>query len=249
MTKQDAGGKRIAYLVFVAAALVWGILGVMDISPATYTGYITTPQNVVNQVQTGSPAETAGMRVGDRIKSIDGIAIEDTRALNRTPRTLPGDTREIGLERDGQVQTVVLSYAGQPGGQRAISWAAALLGFAFIVVPHRERALAFRSRPPPVLVRPLLRSQLSARGLPVVRRRTKRHRGRRARRDRVLDRALASRRRVPDVRASGLRPDHDLVAPLIIDESDGRAAKRDAVDTDFDRMCVQRSGFDDRDSV
>jgi membrane-associated protease RseP (regulator of RpoE activity) len=135
MTKQDAGGRRIAYLVLVAAALVWGILGVMDISSTPYTGYITTAQSVLNQVQAGSPAEAAGMQVGDRITSIGGIAIEDTRALNRAPRTLPGDAREIGLERDGQSRTVMLTYASQPGGQRAISWAAALLGFAFILVP------------------------------------------------------------------------------------------------------------------
>lgn len=135
MTNSDAGGRRIAYLVLVAAAIVWGILGVMDMSSTTYTGYITTSQNIVNQVQAGSPAEAAGIMVGDRITSIGGIPIEDTRALNRAPRVLPGDTREIGLERDGQARTVTLPYAGQPGSQRAIAWAAALLGFGFILVP------------------------------------------------------------------------------------------------------------------
>jgi hypothetical protein len=135
MANIDAGGRRIAYVVLVAAALVWGVLGVMDMSSTTYSGYTTTSQNVVNQVLAGSPAETAGILVGDRITSIGGIAVEDTRATNRAARTLPGDTREIGIERDGQARTVVLTYAGQPGGERAIAWAAALLGFAFIVVP------------------------------------------------------------------------------------------------------------------
>jgi S1-C subfamily serine protease len=142
MTNSDAGGRRIAYVVLVAAAVVWGILGVMDMSSTTYTGYVTTAQSVVNQVQAGSPAEAAGILVGDRITSIGGISIEDTRALNRAPRTLLGGTREIGLERDGQALTVMLTYAAQPDGQRAIAWAAAILGFAFIIVPLNANSLS-----------------------------------------------------------------------------------------------------------
>jgi len=135
MNRQSIGGTRLAYLVFVAAVFVWGVLGVANMPFASYSGYTTTPQNVVNQVQRGSPAETAGLMVGDEITAFDGIAVEDTRTLSRMPRLVPGTVRDIGVVRDGQPVTVTLTYAGLPPSERAISWASVILGVLFLFLP------------------------------------------------------------------------------------------------------------------
>lgn len=135
MTKQGSGGSRIAYLVAIAVVFVWGILGVADMSNATYTGYTTTPQNVVNQVEPGSPADQAGFMVDDEIVSIAGVPVEDSRSMNRLPRVLPGATREIAVNRGGQQISLMLTYAGQPGSQRVISWIGIIIGFLFLFMP------------------------------------------------------------------------------------------------------------------
>jgi carboxyl-terminal processing protease len=67
----------------------------------------------VIQVQTGSPAELSGVRVGDRILAIDGV-----RALNNREATLkitgePGTAVELQIDRGGSQQLVKI-VRGEP---------------------------------------------------------------------------------------------------------------------------------------
>jgi hypothetical protein len=139
MTRAKGAGGTV-YLVAVAAVLVWGVLGIIDMPNSGYTGYTTTAQNVVSQVDPGSPAEAGGVMVGDRVTSVNGIAIEDTRARNRAPRLVPGSPRELGLDRAGQPVSVSLTASAAPGGERALAWSAIVLGLLFLGLPLWARS-------------------------------------------------------------------------------------------------------------
>jgi hypothetical protein len=73
-------------LVVGALFVVWGIVGLFDMANVPYHGYLTDPTNTVIRVDEGSPADAAGLAVGDRIASINGVSVEDTPALTRMPR-------------------------------------------------------------------------------------------------------------------------------------------------------------------
>ncbi len=61
----------------------------------------TDRQLTIAELTPGSPAEQAGLAVGDRIVSIDGRAMPDFRAVQQTVMLHPGRTFAVGIERDG----------------------------------------------------------------------------------------------------------------------------------------------------
>jgi hypothetical protein len=140
---------KTSLLIVALVIAVWGILGIMDAGNLTYSGYDTDPGNRVTRVESGSPAETAGIMVGDRITSVSGVAVEDVRALGRLPRQVPGSTQEIGIEREGQAMSVSLTYAGQTSRDKALGWVSVIIGAAFLFFGLR----AYAARPGPVATR------------------------------------------------------------------------------------------------
>ena len=55
---------------------------------------------LVNSVQSGSPAESAGLRAGDRIIEINGRHIENAFSItNVWARHHPGDTVKLTIQR------------------------------------------------------------------------------------------------------------------------------------------------------
>lgn len=121
--------------VFTAAAafvVVWAILGFMDVSNFTTSGYSTDFDNNVTQVVDGGPAAMAGMQVGDRIRSVNGVPVEDSRGMSAMPRPSVGETRAIVVGRGGQDADVALTYDAQSGSQSVNSYIGILIGLAFM---------------------------------------------------------------------------------------------------------------------
>ncbi len=56
---------------------------------------------IVGKVRADTPAEDAGIRVGDLIISADGVDIEDAGDLIDALEDVDGDTLELELIRDG----------------------------------------------------------------------------------------------------------------------------------------------------
>lgn len=56
---------------------------------------------VVGEITPGSPAEAAGLKVGDRIVSVQDAEVADFRALMTALRARPGAVTRIGVERGG----------------------------------------------------------------------------------------------------------------------------------------------------
>lgn len=137
---------KTTLLVVAVVIVVWGILGIMDAGNLTRSGYSTDPGNTVTDVESGSPAEAAGIMVGDRITGLSGVDIEDSRGLSGLPRQVPGSVQEIGLERDGEAMSVSLTYGEQTSRQKTLNWVGALIGLAFLFFGLR----AYAKRPDPV---------------------------------------------------------------------------------------------------
>ena len=125
---------RYKTTLLVAAGLfaVWGILGIFDVGNLTSAGYLTDGNNTVTRITDESPAQQAGMQVGDYLRSIDGVAVEDAAARARRPRPTIGETRTFVLEREGETASLDITYARLSGTLRALTFAGILMGFFFI---------------------------------------------------------------------------------------------------------------------
>jgi hypothetical protein len=134
---------KTPFLIVGALFVLWGVIGLFDIGNIPYAGYNTDGNNTVTRVREGSPAAAAGLRVGDYITSIAGVPVEDTRALAAMPRAAIGETRTLVVEDRAGVtlaageegapaREVAITYAGLPGRDVALGWAAFVIGLCFI---------------------------------------------------------------------------------------------------------------------
>jgi hypothetical protein len=124
----------MALTVIAALFIIWGILGMMDAKNYTYTGYNTNDDWSVNNVEKGSPAETAGLQVGDIIKSTGGIAVTDSKALSARERSTVGETREFVVSRDGEEVTLQLTYTGMTDNDKTNNMVGFIIGLLFVII-------------------------------------------------------------------------------------------------------------------
>ena len=124
------GILKIAAVLFI----IWGVLGLMDSKNYSFSGYSTDGNNTITQVKDGSPAETAGMQVGDVMKSYDGILVTDSKAFNNRKRTEIGQTVEIMVERSGEVQSLQVVYTELPNENSTLNMSAFIMGLLFVIL-------------------------------------------------------------------------------------------------------------------
>ena len=129
-TTQSGSILKIAAVLFI----IWGILGLMDAKNYTYSGYSTDGNNTITQVREGSPAEAAGMQVGDVMKSYDGILMTDSKAFSKRNRTEIGQTVEIVVDRNGEEQALQVTYVAQPNKNSGLNIAAFIMGLVFVIL-------------------------------------------------------------------------------------------------------------------
>jgi regulator of sigma E protease len=73
-------------------------------------GHSTTPP-MVEQIVAGSPAEKAGLKVGDKILAFNGHQIDTFNALVNEVIMIPNEDAEIVIERGGDQLTVIANVA------------------------------------------------------------------------------------------------------------------------------------------
>jgi hypothetical protein len=120
---------QIAGLLFI----IWGILGLMDAKNYSYSGY-STDNNTVIEVKEGTPAEAAGMQVGDVMKSYDGISMTDSKAFSKRQRTEIGQTIEIVVDRSGEEQTLQVVYSALPDENSTLNMMSFVTGLLFVLL-------------------------------------------------------------------------------------------------------------------
>ncbi|MGH9839004.1 MAG: PDZ domain-containing protein [Blastocatellia bacterium] len=129
------GRYKMLFSILAVVLFIWGAFGAMEITKASYTGYTISPDNVVTQVRAGSPAETAGVRVGDKVTKIDGDAVESVAGFYERGRAAVDSAGSLAVMRDGVEQTLPFKYAAQPTADMlATSGAGALIGLAFLIL-------------------------------------------------------------------------------------------------------------------
>jgi serine protease Do len=70
---------------------------------------------LVSEVQTGSPADRAGVRRGDVITALDGVTVNDGNVLrNQVARLKPGTSAALTLVRGNQERKVTVQLAEMP---------------------------------------------------------------------------------------------------------------------------------------
>ncbi len=126
---KNGGILKIVAVLFI----IWGILGLMDAKNYSYAGY-STDNNKITQVREGSPAEAAGLQVGDVMKSYDGIAVTDSKAFSKRNRTEIGQTVEIVVDRNGEEKTLQVTYSELPDKNSTLNIAAFIMGLLFIIL-------------------------------------------------------------------------------------------------------------------
>jgi regulator of sigma E protease len=100
---------------FVTAGIVFGI--------AFMAGWPSPVPNEVEiaQVSPGSPADTAGLRIGDRVLDMNGMPITSVEEFRQITRDNTGRPISVRVERDGQATTFsVTPRENPPQGQGAI---------------------------------------------------------------------------------------------------------------------------------
>lgn len=123
-------------ILLVAGVLfiIWGVLGLMDSKNYAYSGYGTDGDNTIVQVRVDSPAEAAGMQVGDVITSYDGIASSDSKAFSERKRTEIGQVVPIEVERGGEAQTLEVTYSALPSKNSTLNMASFIMGLLFVLL-------------------------------------------------------------------------------------------------------------------
>src|SRR5262249_12506127 len=106
---------KILLLVLTGVVFIWGAIGALDITRIPYAGYTLSPDGGrVTLVRAGSPAEQAGIKVGDTVTRINGIPISDFAALTERGRPAIDSEGSLTVKRDASGQTLTFKYAQQP---------------------------------------------------------------------------------------------------------------------------------------
>lgn len=81
--------------------------------PAAQLGFMVAPKTdraTVLHVRPGSPAEKAGLRQGDELRSLNGQSVSPQNPMATVMSALgsvkPGDAVQLGIQRDGKLQTL-----------------------------------------------------------------------------------------------------------------------------------------------
>lgn len=77
-------------------------------------GVTLSPDNRVEAVQPDSAAAAAGIRTGDVIRSINGERIDRAGFLAKLESVSPGDTVQLGVERDGEQLDIAVEARAAP---------------------------------------------------------------------------------------------------------------------------------------
>ncbi len=133
--KTDYARYKTLFSLFAVAVLIWGVLGTLDIRNIPFTGYFTSPDRVVTIVRENSPAAVAGVKVGDTVTKIDGIAIADFGSQVGRPRPAINSSGSVTVKRGATEETLSLKYGPQPMVDLIANFGAATLtGLAFLIL-------------------------------------------------------------------------------------------------------------------
>lgn len=133
MNQTKVNSPKLLYVAGVVFIL-WGIFGLMDSNNYVAYGYQTNDDNGIVYVEPGSPAETAGMQIGDIIKTNGGIDADNYKELSKRDRPKAGDVRAYVVERNGEDVSIELTFTGLSEKDKSLNMVAFIIGLLFILI-------------------------------------------------------------------------------------------------------------------
>ncbi|UCD75295.1 MAG: PDZ domain-containing protein [Phycisphaerales bacterium] len=126
---------KVVFLIATVATIFWGIIGFIDAPNRGHGGFqYYSPDYLVQHVERDGPADLAGLKVGDRMRTVKGIPVEELPLYSRWPLSVQpraGQSLRIEVERDGRTVPVDVTYTGRP--VRMLHVGGALIGLAFMI--------------------------------------------------------------------------------------------------------------------
>jgi len=136
---------RVVYLLLAGLAMVWAFAAISHTDELARAGYSVSQGRRVVHVVPGSPADRAGLRVGDTIVRIDGVETRDRAAVTRLSGGAIGALRRLDIVRGEAPQSVEVELEGLNARERWRRYAAICAGVCFIL----STGLAWLRRPIP----------------------------------------------------------------------------------------------------
>ncbi|HUF10172.1 MAG TPA: PDZ domain-containing protein [Rhodothermales bacterium] len=150
MSELSQNTKRVAFLAAAILALVFGALAALEAENRTYTGYRVSDGSRVLRVDHDSPGAAAGLRVGDVIKSLNGMPAANRKELQELQRRAPAaGAWRMEVERNGETVRLTISPTGLPAKEIRLARTRSLLGLFFLGFPFWAW---FMSRDSPALL-------------------------------------------------------------------------------------------------
>jgi hypothetical protein len=128
--------QRVAFVAAAIIALVLGGSAAVEIEHRTYIGYRVSDERRVLNVDPDSPGAAAGLRVGDVIKSLDGMPAanrEELQELRR--RATVAEALPLEVERNGETVLLKVFPTGLPASELSLARTRSLLGLLFLGFP------------------------------------------------------------------------------------------------------------------
>ena len=104
-----------------ARSIIDRLVAGQSAAPLAFLGVTTgdaadgSPGAVVADISPGSPADTAGLRVGDRVVSVNDIAVPGSAELRGIVQTFkPDETVRLTIVRDGDERTIEVKLGKRP---------------------------------------------------------------------------------------------------------------------------------------
>ena len=137
---KEVGMYPQRWIVPAALLVIWGLWGLMDLGNAPYRGFNwNSEDSAVFGVETGGPADQAGLREGDRILTLDGIPPGDREALRRQPRTEIGGIQLLVVERTDETtgvtttENIEITYSRPPTNETTFDIVVGVIGLGFLL--------------------------------------------------------------------------------------------------------------------
>jgi PDZ domain len=118
----------------VITALVLSVIGIVDLPSTPYSGYEVSADYKVVRVAPNSPADRAGLQVGDSIIGIGGVPTENLHQLSKQPRTEINVDQKLTVFRNGWPYEFLIRQASLPVKDLFLAWAGNLMAFVMLAL-------------------------------------------------------------------------------------------------------------------